>query len=48
MDRLQLKWDKLVGFTTAGCLNLTGKCRTFDADTIEDKRTEVNPEIGIV
>lgn len=42
LDMLGLKWDKLVGVTTDGCPNLTGK-NVGLLKRMQDKMTEINP-----
>lgn len=42
LDMLGLKWDKLVGVTTDGCPNLTGK-NVGLLKRMQDKVTEINP-----
>ncbi|XP_075067564.1 general transcription factor II-I repeat domain-containing protein 2A-like [Mixophyes fleayi] len=43
LDKLGLKWDKLVGVTTDGCPNLTGR-NVGLLKRMQDKVTEINPE----
>lgn len=43
LDKQGLKWDKLVGVTTDGCPNLTGK-NVGLLKRMQDKVTEIKPE----
>ena len=47
MDKLGLKWNKLVSVTTDGCPNLTGK-NVRPLKWMQDKVTEMNPEQKLI
>lgn len=47
MDKLELKWDRLVGVTTDGCTNLTGK-NVGLLKRMQDKVTELDAEHKLV
>ncbi|KAF7246160.1 General transcription factor II-I repeat domain-containing protein 2B [Varanus komodoensis] len=47
MNKLGLKWENLVGVTTDGCPNLTGK-NVGLSKQMQDKVTEINPEQKLI
>ena len=47
MNKLGLKWENLVGVTTDGCPNLTGK-NVGLLKRMQDKVTEINPEQKLI
>lgn len=47
MDKLGVKWNKLVNVTTDGCPNLTGKNVRL-LKRMQDTVTEINPEQKLI